>query len=63
MSEEGGIRRNLKRIFKLEVQLLFYGIALLAITSAIFYDPKIDEVVCVRCSKCLSVCAFKKKLA
>lgn len=28
-----------------------------------FLYPKINEVVCVRCSKCLSVCAFKKKLA
>ncbi|WP_456035583.1 4Fe-4S dicluster domain-containing protein [Senegalimassilia anaerobia] len=28
-----------------------------------FLYPKIDEVVCVRCGKCLSVCAFKKKLA
>lgn len=27
-----------------------------------FLYPKIAEVTCVRCGKCLSVCAFKKRL-
>ena len=44
MSEEGrgGVRRNLKRIFKLEAQLLFYGIALLIITAAIYYAQNVS---------------------
>lgn len=27
-----------------------------------FLYPKIAEATCVRCGKCLSVCAFKKRL-
>ena len=27
-----------------------------------FLYPRIDEAVCVRCGRCLRVCAFKKRL-
>lgn len=28
-----------------------------------FLYPRINAAVCVRCDKCLSVCAFKRRLA
>lgn len=27
-----------------------------------FPYPRIDEALCVRCNKCISVCAFRKKV-
>lgn len=27
-----------------------------------FLYPQIDDALCVRCGKCLSVCAFKRRL-